>query len=425
MLAVLVLALGVAAAPANAAVPRCNGQRGEIVGSRKGETIRGTRGPDVIVGGGGGDTIFGGGGADLICGGKGADEIFGQRGLDGALGGRGNDVVNGGKGEFDFLSGDGGDDAIVGGSGSLDQAGYLSAAGPLVATLVADPLTGLGSATGQGNDTLSGVEGLVGSPQNDSLTGDAAANILEGSGGDDLLDGGDGFDIATWFFAPEADDGTGVTVDLAAGTASGTEGNDTVAGIERVEASEFDDTLRGSERDEELLGFGGRDSISSSGGVDLVVGHEGDDVLDAGDGDDFVFTDSLFTATPGNDLAVGGAGVDTVFFSESQSGVTVSLLAGTASGEGSDSLSGFESVVGSPRVDLITGDDGPNTLFGLARDDTLDGGAGTDALDGGNGTDSCINGETVTNCEAPSPARPTQTLLRRPLDTAATAFART
>jgi hypothetical protein len=86
--------------------------------------------------------------------------------------------------------------------------------------------------------------------------------------------------------------------------------------------------------------------------------------------------------------------------------VTASLLAGTATGDGSDTLTGFEKLVGSRFNDTLTGDsfansiiggDGNDKGFGRNGDDFLDGGAGTDSMTGGLGTDTCY-AETV-HCE--------------------------
>jgi Ca2+-binding RTX toxin-like protein len=70
--------------------------------------------------------------------------------------------------------------------------------------------------------------------------------------------------------------------------------------------------------------------------------------------------------------------------------VTVSLaIAGAQNtvGAGSDTLTGFENLVGSSFNDVLTGNASANVLSGGAGDDTLDGGAGDDTLDGGAGTD--------------------------------------
>ena len=78
--------------------PLCNGQEATIVGSEKGEKIRGTSGNDVIVGLGGNDRIYGRGGNDIICGGEGNDKIHGNSGNDVLIGGLGADKIYGGHG---------------------------------------------------------------------------------------------------------------------------------------------------------------------------------------------------------------------------------------------------------------------------------------------------------------------------------------
>ena len=45
-----------------------------------------------------------------------------------------------------------------------------------------------------GTDTLRNIEGIRGSDFDDTLTGDAAANLIEGGDGDDLLTGNAGDD---------------------------------------------------------------------------------------------------------------------------------------------------------------------------------------------------------------------------------------
>ena len=61
----------------------------------------------------------------------------------------------------------------------------------------------------------------------------------------------------------------------------------------------------------------------------------------------------------------------------------MSLAAGTATGQGSDTLTGIERVLGSANADDITGDGNANSLDGGAGNDTLLGGAGDDTLEGG------------------------------------------
>ena len=61
--------------------------------------------------------------------------------------------------------------------------------------------------------------------------------------------------------------------------------------------------------------------------------------------------------------------------------VTVSLAAGTATGQGSDTLTDIENITGSAYADTLTGDGNANVLSGGAGGDALDGGAGADTAD--------------------------------------------
>lgn len=220
---------------------------------------------------------------------------------------------------------------------------------------------------GTGSDKLiggAGADGLVGDAGNDVMSGGGGNDLFLGVAGNDTFSGGTGIsDVVSFFFAS-----AGVQADLTAGTATGGEGTDTLSGIEDLEGSHFDDTLTGD---------AGWNFFYPGGGNDTVVG--------------------------GGDLR------DRVDFFSSPNAVTVDLTAGTATGEGTDTLTGIGQVFGSQHDDTIAGDANPNTLLGgagndtvsgAAGDDTLNGMDGTDTLDGGDGTDTCANGEAITNCEA-------------------------
>jgi Ca2+-binding RTX toxin-like protein len=354
----LALALGivaylVAVAPVAVAARTCEGLQATVSGSRHADVLRGTSGDDVIVGLGGDDEITGRGGNDLICGGDGKDTIVGGPGGDTLSGGDGKDSLDGGDGE-DIVS-------YAGSPAGVKVDLFAGTAGGWGK----DTIVRVERATGSsGDDTLAGggqPSVLRGGDGNDTLTGGRDDDILDGGDGDDAIDGGGGRgDIATFALAPNA-----VTVNLATASAAGW-GADTLARIQIVVGSAFDDVLVGdAER-------------------------------------------TTFLPGPGNDVIDGGGGGDTVDFSGSPAGVQVDLAAGTATGEGSDTLTGIVSVTGSSAGDQILGDSSRNTLTGGAGDDAisgregnddLDGGEGTDVLDGGQGNDGCANGETLTDCE--------------------------
>jgi Ca2+-binding RTX toxin-like protein len=267
-------AIMVILAPSAEASSRCFGRRPTIVGTSRADVLEGTRSRDIISGLGGRDTIKGLGGDDLICGFNGADTIIGGSGADLLSGDGGNDTVSGGAGDFDNLWGFSGNDVLNGGGG-FDWVLYRGAPGPVTLDLSA------GSATGEGTDTLSGIEGVVGSHFDDVLTGDNANNTFQAEDGNDTIDGGGGVDFASFFLSPGP-----VTVDLAAGTATG-EGTDTLTGIENVVGSgDFGDTLMGDVQDNFLFGAGGDDSVSGSDGNDELDGGGGTDALDGGIGTD-------------------------------------------------------------------------------------------------------------------------------------------
>jgi len=268
------LATTVALAPSAEASTRCFGKRPTIVGTSRGDVLKGTRRRDIISGLGGKDTIKGLGGNDFICGFDGNDRIIGGSGMDLLSGDAGNDSVSGGAGDFDNLWGFSGNDDLNGGGG-FDWVLYRGAPGPVTLDLSG------GSATGEGTDTLSGLEGVVGSRFDDHFVGDDANNTFQAEDGNDTIDGAGGVDFASFFLSPSP-----VTVNLATGTATG-EGTDTLAGIENVTGSgKFGDSLMGDSLDNVLTGAGGDDTVSGGDGNDELDGGSGTDALDGGIGTD-------------------------------------------------------------------------------------------------------------------------------------------
>jgi Ca2+-binding RTX toxin-like protein len=90
------------------------------------------------------------------------------------------------------------------------------------------------------------------------ITGNAGNNVLAGLGGADTLDGGTGTDTATYAASP-----AGVSVSLATGLDSGGDAQgDTPINIENLTGSAFNDTLEGNGGNNVLVGGAGIDTLS-------------------------------------------------------------------------------------------------------------------------------------------------------------------
>jgi c-di-GMP-related signal transduction protein len=160
---------------------------------------------------------------------------------------------------------------------------------------------------GAGNDTMSGLDNndtliggggddsLVGGSDDDVLNGDAGNDTLIGGAGDDFLDGGE--DLGDADTADYRNAG-GVTVSLSENFAfpDGDGGQDTLAGIENVQGSDFGDSITGDGFKNVLLGFLGDDFLAGGGDDDWLVGAEGSDTLVGGAGAD------TLTGSSGSDL---------------------------------------------------------------------------------------------------------------------------
>lgn len=321
------------------------------------------------------------------------DTLIGTAGDNYLKGHAGNDLLIGNGGN-DFLVGQGGDDVIRGGSG-FDMSDYfdgnyddgLSTAGPISVNLVT------GVASGDGTDTLKGIEGATGSSGADTMIGDDRDNAffelwqggdtVDAGGGDDFIATGSGVDVvnggagADFLYLPDGgiDDprASGMTVDLGAGTTSD---GDALTSIEDVFGTSYADTLIGDGRANGLFASDGKDTIAGGGGNDFIESGKGADAAD------------------------GGLGSDLLANLDHQKGVTVDLGAGTDSD--GDTLTGFEELLGSSYDDTLVGDASSNTILGSGGNDVLRGRAGDDLLSGDGGGDSANGGPGTDRCQAES-----------------------
>jgi len=366
-----------------------------------------TGGPDsdVLVGYFGDDTIRGFDGHDRIHGLDGHDRLEGGPGDDRLIGGAGDDVLDGGSGRnvYEFegavgrdlitsrpqpLQSDPGEIRINGSVFAPEAIGLrrvgndlelidTGSNGPNTVLIQdyfrdhssANPWNPVQSIVWSGRSTwdLATIDSRVanlyrggraddqlsGTADHDFLEGFAGNDTLHGGLGNDRLDGGEGIDTASW-----AGMTTSVTVDLAlAGPQESGAGQDTLVAIEN------------------LIGGAGADRLLGHGGDNRIDGGAGDDTIDGG---------------AGSDVLLGGLGVDTVSFASATSSATVDLANTRAQrtvGTWSDTITGFENLLGSSWNDTLTGSSGANRIDGGAGADLIRGGAGADLLTGGPGAD--------------------------------------
>ena len=279
----------------------------------------------------------------------------------------------------------------------------------------------------QGTDSFDGIDGLIGSKFNDTLTGydgigvdpdgSVWTNYLDGNAGNDLITGdnlgnvgGNGGDL---LFGGDGNDtliggGGGLGIVFSAA------GSDTTSNVE--------DQLFGGAGDDRIFGddtlgtdsLGGRDYIDGGSGNDTIVAGLGADTVLGGDGADRVWGDDLASTLAGggtdliltgvgDDTIYGGAGADTIragadndlVFGDDSAGISA-----TGAGDSIDAGDGLDTVIGGLGGDTIDGGAGADLLYGddtantasTGGNDSIVGGAGNDTIYGGFGVDTLAGG---------------------------------
>ncbi len=156
-----------------------------------------------------------------------------------------------------------------------------------------------------------------------------------------------------------------------------------------------DDVLEGTDGPDVIVGLGGDDVIKGLKGADIICGNGGDDILYGNAGNDKIYGQGgkdILLGGLGDDYLAGGEHRDKVSFKNADQGVTVDLLAGTATGEGTDTLVSIRDATGSEFGDTISGTNDGNILTGKNGSDTIYGKQGADEIYGGNGNDDLFGG---------------------------------
>ncbi|WP_373050775.1 GH12 family glycosyl hydrolase domain-containing protein [Thalassovita aquimarina] len=280
-----------------------------LTGDINGNTLNGRHGNDTVSGLGGDDSLIGMSGNDVLRGGAGADTL---------RGGSGNDVL------------DAGTDAVRD---------------------LIDP--------GSGADRIivSGIGGV-------------ADNVLFTSTGNKVITGSGTGEASVGHHMTFSDQRAGITLDLAAGTASSS-----LLNVDFTQARHFN-------------------VITGSGHADVLKG--GNVAFDRWE---------QFTGNAGNDHFDGGSGMDAVSFSSEVEwgywdvarmkqhvgtrGAVVNLELGTgtdAFGD-HDTFANIEALIGTRFADRFTGGAENNYFVGDQGNDSLSGGGGGDSFLGGRGAD--------------------------------------
>ncbi|WP_320006436.1 FecR domain-containing protein [Maridesulfovibrio sp.] len=284
-------------------------------------TITGTEGQT--------NTLTGTPDADQIIGREMADDISGMSGNDFLLGYGGNDKI----------SGDDGNDSILGGAG---------------------------------NDTLFGNDG------NDNIDGGTGADTISGGPGNDHIDGGTSAGDVDYVSYAEAE--TGVTVNLAAETATSDSGHDTIKNIEGIIGSDHLDKLTGDSGDNVF-----RPGLNG----DFVDGNDTTrEIVDGGSeqtGDTLDFsniTKSVYIDLNGNGDTQIEADEAIIYQGTILDSATINVV----------KFSSIEKFIGSQGDDLMIAGGGSATFDGSGGNDDIQGGSSVDFLAGGAGNDSISGG---------------------------------
>ncbi len=208
---------------------------------------------NVVLNGYWGQEAWGNHLANFISSGSGDDELHGRSGNDVLDGGGGQDTIYGDEGNDTLISRDG-DETLIGGAG-LDTVVFEHWATDLVVDLA------LGTAVGEGSDTLAEIENVTTGDGDDYIAGSDLANVLLTGAGDDVASGLGGNDRL-----------------------EGQSGDDTLHGGDGA------DVLIGAADDDTLYGDAGNDTLNGGSGFDVLVGGAGVDTLTGfHHADDFVF----------------------------------------------------------------------------------------------------------------------------------------
>jgi len=381
----------------------------QIYAGRNVDTVTVGNGNNLIYTYEGNDSVTTGSGNNTVYLGSGDNTLTSLGGNDVVTADNGNNTINAGNGTNSITLGNGvntvttgtGDDTLVTGTGSA-----IIQAGDGV-NIITTSAAVINITTGAGADTITASSGsgvvVAGDGINSITLGSGTNNVTTGSGDDTIVTGAGNTTV-------QAGDGTNsvtttatvinITTGIGDDTISALNGSGTISagdGTNSIIIGDGNNTIIAGTGTDTVTAGNGNNTFNLGSGNNTITAGNGNNTFISGDGNDNYTAGNgtnIFRAGLGTNSYTGGTGSNTIDYSLlTTTAVTLSLLAGTASGTGlSDTLSGIQNVTGTDFADTITGNTLANTIYGGAGNDTITGGSGNDTMYGGNGNDTITGG---------------------------------
>ncbi|MFO0016740.1 MAG: hypothetical protein ACK52U_09300, partial [Synechococcaceae cyanobacterium] len=281
----------------------------------------------------------------------------------------------------------------------------------------------------------SGINKLVGTAFNDTITGGDGLDTMDGGDGSDLYviqsslhhtlaeifdSGSTGIDELRFTSTTASQTltifsgdtgletivigtGTAVIPVITASTALNINAAAAVSGL-TITGNNGANSLTGTNFDDWITGNGGNDGLVGLRGNDTIDGGDGVDKMEGGEGSDLYMIFSSLQHSAAEITDTGSSGLDELRFASATANQTLTIFSGDTGlesvtiGTGTAAAANIRgttvlnvNAAAAPNALQISGNNGVNALTGTAFADTLSGNDGNDSLNGGSGNDS-LNG---------------------------------
>ncbi|MDD2864503.1 MAG: type I secretion C-terminal target domain-containing protein, partial [Methylococcales bacterium] len=260
-------------------------------------------------------------------------------------------------------------ETITGSASGIDTVSYKNSLSSVSVSLAAGTVSG-----GDGNDTLVGIENVIGSNYADTFIDNSSINnstLSGGLGNDVYVTANSTTKIIENFNGGFDEVQSGVDYDLSK-----------LKNVEKLTLTGNAIKAVGANKNELLVGNSANNILDGRASADTMQGGAGNDTYYVDNVGDVIYEDS----------AHGGSGTDTVISSiTSLSGYTLPIGVENLTLIGKSSRSVMQGS-GNELNNVITASAGGGTLNGFSGDDTLNGGNKNDKLFGGLGADYLVGG---------------------------------